>query len=511
MISSSNGKKYTTRRNYRIHIKSYDTDKLANFIQPRKAALLDPAKKRANHGVFKDNEYGNIWYVRSIQQLEDITDNYEEQFMYDLEVEEDHSYIVNNIAVHNCFPYAELDERTGKFSRVIVHNPDYVRVRANVLADEPVISLQPDDVLRRIVMSNRVEDRQLRQQLDPTIQHYIMKNENIPLDNFNVSHLKMMSSPYDLRGTSIITCVFKDLMLYDRIREAKFAQADNFINPITLVKLGDEAGQYRPTDADLQEFQEAFEEAQYDPDFKLITHGAVSVEKVSNAGTTLDVTADLDLILKNIMMGLFTPEAVISAEGPTYATASVGLEVLQDRYLLFRQLLEKWLKLKIFAPIAKIQDFYKYEDGKKRLIIPEIRWNKINLKNTSDYVATVVGLLEEHVSTQTLFEILDLDYGEEITKRRQEMIDKSILERELSALQGMTVENLRSMDPDKPISVPPGVALLPGEVAEQGGGAGGDLGDLLQMPAGAPVGGGGEINVGEPPPTGDSAAPELEV
>ena len=157
----------------------------------------------------------------------------------------------------------------------------------------------------RLVQSSNPADIQLRKQIPEEILYHVKKGNNIPLDNFNISHLKMLSSPYDVRGTSIIISVFKDLMLYDKLREAKFAQADSLVNPITLVKVGGTAeGEYHPTEEDLQYWKNIIEEAQYDKDFKIITHAGMAIERIGASGSVLDISSDIDLIIKNIFWGL---------------------------------------------------------------------------------------------------------------------------------------------------------------------------------------------------------------
>ena len=68
-----------------------------------------------------------------------------------------------------AFVYAELDERSAKWSRILIQNPDYISVKRSVIAGEPIISLRPDENLRRICTSNRPSDMQQRQQLDKSI------------------------------------------------------------------------------------------------------------------------------------------------------------------------------------------------------------------------------------------------------------------------------------------------------------------------------------------------------
>lgn len=413
-----------------------------------------------------------------------------------------------------CFPYAELNENTGTWTKIIINNPDYVHVKKQVLAGEPMISMKPDAVLQRLAMSNNPADIQLRKQIPDKILHYVRTGKDVPLDNFNVSHLKMLSAPYDVRGTSVVVSVFKDLMLYDKIREAKFAQADGMVNPLTVVKVGGTAdGDYRATQEDLEYFRQIFEEAQYDKDFKLITHAGVDVSRVGFSGQTLDIASDMELIVKNIYTGLMVPPAVVDSDGSSYSQASIGLEVLRQRYFNFRNLMAKWLQNKIFAPISEIHDFYEYKDGRKRLIVPEVEWNQMNLYDLQDYIGNVTGLLaQKQVSLQTVYKSLGLNYDDEQIKIRQEMIDETIRLQEQAALASMSLTELRSLDPEKEIMAPidekervpkgggaagaPGSEMPGGDMGLGGGGAGGGLpGGGGEMPGGLP-----EL---APPPEGE--------
>ena len=59
------------------------------------------------HGFYEDNM---IWMpIRNIQKVNNKTIN-----VYNFEVEDDHSYTVNNIAVHNCQDFSNLNSKTGK-------------------------------------------------------------------------------------------------------------------------------------------------------------------------------------------------------------------------------------------------------------------------------------------------------------------------------------------------------------------------------------------------------------
>lgn len=388
-----------------------------------------------------------------------------------------------------AFPYAELDQTSGTWKRITILNPDYVHVKRSVIGDQTIVSLRPDATLQRLVGSADPGDLAMKSRLPPHIVDYVRRGQNIPLDNFNVSHLKLLSAPYDIRGTSIVVSVYKDLMLLDKIREAKFAQADGMINPLTLVKLGGE--EYKPTQADLEAFRQVLEEAQYDKDFKIVTHNGVDITRVGFSGSTLEVQSDLEFIMNNLYNGLMAPKALFDSEGASYASSSVGLEVLRQRYDIFRNMLKKWLERKIFAPICELQDFFEYVDGEKRLQVPTIDFNHMNLYDLSDYINainTYVG--NKQISVQTLCRSLGLSYEEEQKRLREESINEAIINKEKAILGGMRLSELLSLDPDKAIPEPP-EEVAPAESPEGGGEAPSGLPGLSGPPSGGapPMGG----------------------
>jgi hypothetical protein len=386
-----------------------------------------------------------------------------------------------------AFPYAELDESLGTWSRITILNPDYVHVKKSVIGNHTLISLRPDANLQRIISSTSPSDLSMRKYIPKHIVEYVKKGQNIPLDSFNVSHLKLLSSPYDVRGTSVVVSVYKDLMLYDKLRESKFAQADGMINPLTLVTMGGE-GDYRPTQADIEAFKNLLEEAQYDKDFKIVTHNGVKVERVGFSGATMDVGPDIEHIITNLYAGLMTPKALMDQEAASYASSSVGLEVLRQRYDIFRNMMKKWLERKVFAPICEIQDFFEYKDGEKRLLVPSIDFNHMNLYDMADYITSIGQFVgNKQVSLQTLHRSLGLSYEEERRRIREEMIDEQVFAKEQQILGNMRLSELLGVDPSKAISEPPGEAGsagagIPG--VEEGGG------DMGAPPGGGAPGGG---------------------
>jgi len=256
--------------------------------------------------------------------------------------------------------------------------------------------------------------------------------------------------------------------------------------------------------------------AQYDKDFKIISHASIAVERVGASGSIIDISGDMAFIVDNILNGLMVPKAVITQEGASFNSASVALEVLKQRYAAFRNMMSQWLTRKIFAPISEIQDFYDYEDGEKRLIVPEVDWNQMILYDMDNYINILNQLSNvapgqvPKVSQRTLYRSLGLNLEQERRQIKEQMIHDAILQKEQMILQTLTLSALRALKPDDDI-IEPTEAPLPGTPgAEEAGmpGIPGDLGMGLPptgMPAGTPPGG---LPPGGPPP-GLGPGPEM--
>src|SRR5690606_2345001 len=107
-------------------------------------------------------------------------------------------------------------------------------------------------------------------------------------------------------------------------------------------------------------------------------HGSVSIERIG-AQAVLDVANDITQLIKEIYIGLMIPQVIMESGDITYANGSLSLDVLKQRYMQFQNMLAKWIKTKVFAPISQLNDFWERKDGQKKLILPDIEWNHMSL------------------------------------------------------------------------------------------------------------------------------------
>ena len=128
------------------------------------------------------------------------------------------------------------------------------------------------------------------------------------------------------------------------------------------------------------------------------------------------------MIDNQILIGLMVSKGVIFGEGPTFANASVALDILIQRYLSFRMQIEKWIENCVFAPICKIHGLYKPTQAEikhririkgkdKPLWIPQVKWDKENLRDNMQKLEFMSRLAEkEIVPWKMVTNLLDLDW-----------------------------------------------------------------------------------------------------
>jgi hypothetical protein len=321
-----------------------------------------------------------------------------------------------------AFPVLNWDKQDGMWSGGMVYNPDYMEVSRYILAPKPVISMIPDAELKRIATSTHPRDMMIREQIPYEILSYVLRGENIPLNPRSVSHVVRKSVPHDVRGTSIIQRVWKELMLRDSLREVLFVIAQNHITPLKIFKVGSHEKEYFPTPDELQYWQGIIEEAQNDPNFSIVTHDAFDVQYVGATGQIVDVSRYLEIIENNVLTGLFVSKAITTSEGPTYANAVVAYEILQRRYVWFRSVIEKWLINKVFLPVSIMHGF---KDNQGRYQVPLVKWNRIDFNKDDNWKNLVMQLNQAQnklVSDRTLLLEIGLnpdDEQEQIIEEKQ--------------------------------------------------------------------------------------------
>ncbi len=375
----------------------------------------------------------------------------------------------------DCFPFLEIDcphcggsgyiadgiaceHEGGEFKRIVIMNPDFVEVFTNPILPDNAISLIPDDELREIVKKNGPDSERLA----PNVRDMVMAGQPIPLDNLSVSHLRYGESGYRRYGISMIRRLFPILSYKTKLMTAQWIVAERMILPVKVVKVGTEERPASPMD--IANVQEQLQMTSNDPNLCLVTHHAFDLQWVGAGAQVLQLNNEWDYINQEILAGLGINQALLNAEGPVYASAAIGAEVMIQRLEHWRKELAKWAMDNIFLPIAKMRGFVRDNEwGEKEYIIPKIKWNSLNLRDMDKERQTLIQLFDKGIiSRRRILEEFDIDPDVEAEQIRYERI-----------------ESMSEVGPG-PEAGGPGGGGLEGAMGGGGGGLdlGGGMGDL---------------------------------
>jgi hypothetical protein len=291
----------------------------------------------------------------------------------------------------NVFPWAQANHDKTKWVKLTCLNPDYVHVEKLALTNAINISLVPDDRLRHIVHAGPYDPKtgKLYQTLSEEVLEYVAAGKEIPLstdpnDGSHVTHLARKVADYVDWGTSIIERNFKTLVYKDRLRQSQDAIATRHLTPKHLI-WADLASR-----ADVGEIREQVEDAMMNPDQAIITNYELHWELIGTSSGLMQLATEREWITEDLLIGLMINKNILLGEGNFAAGQSV-LEVLNQRYAIFRELLECYIEKNLFLPIAKTNGFVDYAPGtvkkEKRLVYlyPKVRWNRLNLTDDTQH------------------------------------------------------------------------------------------------------------------------------
>jgi hypothetical protein len=361
----------------------------------------------------------------------------------------------------NVFPFGEWDDDKGIWTGFSLLNPDFVEVEKTQLVGDPILKLDPDDNLKRIVASRQPKElyEKLAQIEGGELVNLVARGEKIPLNKFRVSHLAYKLSPYESVGTPIMFRAFKPLIQKDLIRRVQQAVYERHITPIKVIKVGSDTMPANPEA--IKQVREAFDELSQDLSAWFVYHHALNVEYVSSAGKIHPFDQESKWVREEILAALLGSEAMVGGTGPNFATASIGLQILINRYLRNQEMLAHWIKETIFRPVAIAQDFKRVNDiGEQEYIVPEVEFEFMKLKDDTQMKNLMKELVKlGFVSKQTFYTYMGLNYERE----------KKQIEREKSQ------EKMDAMQKVKPGPKPtaPGA---PGEMPPMPMAGGGDMG-----------------------------------
>lgn len=336
-----------------------------------------------------------------------------------------------------CFPFGNWNEEDKTWDSFLLINPDYVQVDTNPFSDKDVfISIGNwNKQLRRIVQNGPSDPRtgrvyQHMMQTAADVVACVRDGRPYYLSPAAVSQVARKISYFDTRGTSIIDRIFKWLMYQDKLQAAQLAMADRHITPVEVWTVGETGNE--ADEAALASLEEIIRNTYNSPLKCVIWNHTLKGEMIGAGGAAMPLAPEYDYINQQKMIGLMINDAVLTAAGPTYASASVAADVMASWYSNYRQELETWAIKHVFLPVANARGYHEvtkkeihghYRDRarKRKPMLPKVVWDKPNLRDDYQKLQTIIQLAREgRAPWQSVYDMLNMDFQDVVKKIRDE-------------------------------------------------------------------------------------------
>lgn len=404
--------------------------------------------------------------------------------------------------VGEAIPFGFLDnvEDPHFWTDFVLLDPTAVEIQWDPIArgkKKEIMKLEPSKTIQNIVNDGPMDKDtgELYGGLPSDIIETVKKGEKLNLNSMQASHIKRPGSYHNVRGTSIIDRSFKWLMYRDKLRSAQYVVADRHITPREFYFIGSDAEP--ASQEELDAFKDLLMAQWSSPNSAIVYHHAVKVEWMGAAGHILPLQPEFQYIDKQLAIALLINEGVVTAAQQPYASTSVALDVMIQRYLILRMRVQNWVENKVFKPVCQMNKIIKrtkveleygirFNSKEPEYNIPKIKWDKEDMRNDMTKLQMLIGLADKAwIPRSMILEKLDIDPDEakkELEKEKQENQGLNVPPlpgQQTGDMSGMFGESPPMNEPipegeseGLPES-PPGGEAFPPESAEAMGGEGG--------------------------------------
>jgi len=315
----------------------------------------------------------------------------------------------------NVFLWVQLSDDNRWCESITLLDPDYVTAEKLEWVSRMTAELVPNQNVKSIVENGPDHPRTgpLFRALPPDIRDTIASGRNVTLNcdprrGSHLAHLARKMSDYDKWGVSLVERCFKNLVYKDRLRQAQDAIAARHMTPKHLIYA--EGG----GTVDIDQLREQVDAAMNDPDYAIISNYQIVWELIGSSQSFLNVEGEWNYVNDEILIGLQMSKAFLQGEA-TYAGGQTMLAIMEQRYAMFRTVIEEFVYHSIFIPVCEACGFYETDRDEsgaevKNYLYPLIQWNRLNLTDDTPHKQMLAQMVTEgKLDVGTWLETFGLD------------------------------------------------------------------------------------------------------
>jgi hypothetical protein len=310
------------------------------------------------------------------------------------------------------------------WERVVILPIDKVKITTFDLADKTKVELIPSDRDRKLVDQAAAGDEtalEIIEDIPDEILEYIGKGRLIPLgtDPDEGSFVYLLSgrkSADSEIGQSILHRCLRTLYYREKLRQAQTSIASRAMTPKRIVWAEG------LSDADVDDLREQVDLALVDPDYSIVANYEIRWEEMGARDRLLDLSVEYEQTERRLLAGLGVTESLMSGES-LYSGDRLKLEVINQRYLHLREILQEYVENYLFEPVARRMGFVEEDEwGQEVVLYPRLSFTRLPLRDSQDYFDAIYNLYQKgSISIDLVLEALNIDPTDTRVKIEQDM------------------------------------------------------------------------------------------
>ena len=329
-------------------------------------------------------------------------------YVYNLEVENEHTYCVNGICTHNCFLFCQYSEDKKRWDKLVVLPPEEVNAANYPMSDYKQIQYRPEMLNSTILKYDlRVdsyesymasiealpeEDRSIFRDVSYEFAKQIKENNGIlkfdtdpyhPAEEGDkigsfVFHFAHKRHEYQDLGVSPLECVMTSLLQKTHYMFTQLSLASRNMTPRNLIVAD------KITADALDDLRDQVDQSMLSPDYSIVTNYQVQWEQIGAESRLIDLQRENEVIENQLFAGLGVTRELLTGEG-MYSGNKISIEILNTKYLLVREILQRFVEESLFKPVALQNGFYEDdEDGNRTWYYPKLGFTRLTIRDNQE-------------------------------------------------------------------------------------------------------------------------------
>lgn len=341
------------------------------------------------------------------------------------------------------------------WEKLIIFPIDQIKITTMNYSDKVKLELIPSDRDKALIEQARNGDESAAEmvaEIPDEVRDYISEGKLIPMgtDPNEGSFCYLVSAKKaagEELGQSLLDRCLSVLLYREKLRQAQTMIASRAMTPKRIV-WGEGLSA-----SDVEDLREQVDLALVDPDYSIIVNYEVHWEEMGSKDRLLDLSAEYEQTERQLRTGLGVTESLLSGES-LYSGDRLKLEVINQRYLFLREILQEYVEEYLFKPVALRKGFVEKDKwGDEVVLFPKLSFTRLPLRDSQDTYDALFNLYQKgSIDIGTILELFNLDSDDIRQKIEKDMFTvndanfNEILRGAFSALGPGLVENTDLME-----------------------------------------------------------------